>query len=216
MAMKALDSTYISKEQAHFVRCDHASKRVLDFALSSLGMIVSTPLWVIFSIAIKLEDGGPIFYHQRRIGKDGSVFDVLKFRTLVQNADRVIRPWMNPDEQWVTRIGNFLRRTALDELPQLLNIFKGDMSFVGPRAMPVEEFVDFKDRIKGLEQRLKVRPGLTGLAQVYGNATRNGRRKLRYDLLYIKNQSLLLDLKLIALSFWITFRGKWESRSKKF
>jgi len=156
------------------------------------------------------------FYRQRRIGKDGRVFDVLKFRTLLQNADQTVRPWMSPGGQWVTRVGGFLRSTALDELPQLLNILKGEMSFVGPRAMPLDEFEDFKRKISGLEQRLMVLPGLTGFAQVYGKATRDPRKKLRYDLLYIKNQSLWLDIKLILLSFWITFRGKWESRNRKF
>jgi len=191
-------------------------KKTLDSLLSLLGIFVSAPLWILFPIAIKIEDRGPIFYRQRRIGKDSRVFDVLKFRTLLQNADQTVRPWMSPDGQWVTRVGGFLRSTALDELPQLLNILKGEMSFVGPRAMPLNEFEDFKAKIPALEQRLMVRPGLTGLAQVYGNATRDARKKLRYDLLYIKNQSFWLDLKLIALSFWITFRGKWESRAKKF
>jgi len=192
-----------------------ALKRILDIVLSSLGLIISIPLWIIFSVAIKMEDGGPILYHQKRIGKDGRVFHVFKFRTLVQNADQVVQPWINPGEQWVTWVGRFLRSTALDELPQLLNILKGDMSFVGPRAMPLQEFEDFKERIPELKCRLLVAPGLTGLAQVYGNATRDVRKKIRYDLLYIKNQSILLDLKLILFSFWITFRGGWEAAEMK-
>jgi len=192
-----------------------ASKRILDIVLSLLGLFISIPLWIMFSIAIKVEDGGPILYRQKRIGKHVQVFHVFKFRTLVQNADQVVKPWVNPGEQWVTRVGRFLRSTALDELPQLLNILKGDMSFVGPRAMPLQEFEDFKERIPELKSRLLVVPGLTGLAQVYGNATRDVRKKIRYDLLYIKNQSILLDLKLILFSFWITSRGGWEAAEKK-
>ncbi len=122
----------------------------------------------------------------------------------------------------VTKVGRILRKTAMDELPQLLNILKGDMSFVGPRSLrPNEKEVHGNpdetniEDVPGYKERLAVRPGLTGLAQVYlpGDALR--KEKFKYDLQYIKNQSFLLDLKLIFLSFWITFRGKWESRQKK-
>jgi lipopolysaccharide/colanic/teichoic acid biosynthesis glycosyltransferase len=186
-------------------------KRPLDLFLALSGLIVTAPIWMIIPVAIWLEDRGPIFYKQRRVGKDGQEITILKFRTLVQNADQVVLPWMVPDRAWVTKVGGFLRQTALDELPQVLSILKGDMSFVGPRAMPMGEFRDFKDKIQGLEQRLCVRPGLTGLAQVYGKATRNARAKLRYDLLYIKPMNLWLDLRLIILSIWITLCRKWET-----
>jgi lipopolysaccharide/colanic/teichoic acid biosynthesis glycosyltransferase len=190
-------------------------KRTFDFVFSVLALTISLPLWLIFSLAIKIEDGGPVFYPQRRAGKQGKILSILKFRTLFENADQVVRPWTSPGQEWVTRVGRLLRATALDELPQLLNILRGDMSFVGPRAMPIEEFVDFRHKIPGLERRLSVRPGLTGLAQVYGKATRDIRVKLRYDLIYIQNQSFWLDIKLIALSFWITFRARWEHRGEK-
>ncbi len=123
----------------------------------------------------------------------------------------------------VTKVGRILRATAMDELPQLWNIFKGDMSFVGPRALrPKEKEVHGNpdetsiEDIPGYKERLAVRPGLTGIAQIYLPTDALCKEKFRYDLLYIKNQSFLLDLKLIFLSFWITFRGKWESRQKKF
>ena len=190
-------------------------KRWLDLTLGCTGLVVSAPLWLLFAVAVKLEDGGRVFYRQQRVGKDGQIFHILKFRTLLTDADRVVRPWMTPDEQWITKVGSFLRGTALDELPQLLNIVKGEMSFVGPRAMPADEFRDFQHKIPGLEKRLAVRPGLTGLAQVYGKATRNARSKLRYDLLYVKRQSPCLDLKLVGFSFWITFQGKWENLGKR-
>jgi lipopolysaccharide/colanic/teichoic acid biosynthesis glycosyltransferase len=122
----------------------------------------------------------------------------------------------------VTRVGRVLRATALDELPQLWNIFKGDMSFVGPRALLPEEIEVHGnaalvplEKIPGYEERHRVRPGLTGLAQIYADRDLPRRSKFRYDLLYIKKQSFWLDLKLIALSFWITFRGKWEHRGRK-
>lgn len=189
---------------------EYVVKRLLDVTLAGLGIIVSAPLWLLISLAVGLEDGGPVFYRQGRMGRGGRRFEVLKFRTLVENADRIVRPWMSPDSQIVTRSGRILRRTALDEMPQLWNILRGQMSFVGPRAMPVDEFELFKARIPGLSERLSVRPGLTGVAQVYGRATRDIRRKLRYDLLYVRRLSLGLDLKLILLSFWISLRGRWE------
>jgi lipopolysaccharide/colanic/teichoic acid biosynthesis glycosyltransferase len=187
------------------------AKRGFDLAFSGLGLIVSAPLWLLFAVAIKAEDRGPVFYRQQRVGRDGRPFEVLKFRTLRVRADEVVRPWMVPDSTWVTRVGVLLRRTALDELPQILNIAKGDMSVVGPRAMPVDEFETYRATLPGLPRRLEVRPGLTGIAQVYGKATRDVKAKLRYDLLYVRRHNLRLDLKLVALSFWISFRGKWES-----
>ena len=124
--------------------------------------------------------------------------------------------WAAENDGRVTRVGRVLRATALDELPQLLNIFKGDMSFVGPRPERPELVERFQREVPDYDQRFAVRPGLTGPAQIYGQYGSHPRDKLRYDLLYIKNQSLWLDLKLIALSFWITLRGKWEDRGRKF
>ncbi len=213
--IKALKSVAAATNEVCSEPVEYPFKRTFDFILAALAILISTPLWLVFPIAIKLEDGGPVFYRQSRVGKNGRLFNVLKFRTLLQNADQVVRPWVNPDQQWVTKVGGFLRRTGLDELPQVLNILSGDMSVVGPRPMPVEEFEAFKDKIHGLERRLYVRPGLTGNAQVHGKATRDARAKLHYDLIYIRDQSFWLDLKLITLSLWITFRGRWESREKK-
>lgn len=190
-------------------------KRGFDFTLAALGLAMSAPLWALIAIAVRLEDGGPVFYRQMRVGQKGRVFPVLKFRTLRQDADKTVRPWMAPGEEWVTRVGVFLRRTAMDELPQILNILRGDMSFVGPRAMPVSEFETFKEEIPGLSRRLEARPGLTGIAQVYGKATRNIRAKLRYDLLYVGKQSFLLDIQLILLSVLITLRGRWEQPKRR-
>jgi len=191
-------------------------KRLFDIFLSSIGLVLSSPIWLIFSLAIKLEDGGPIFYSQERVGKNGRIFKALKFRSMIPDAERHTGAvWASENDPRVTKTGKILRAIAMDELPQLWNIFKGDMSFVGPRAERPELVEQFAQKIKNYHYRLLVTPGLTGLAQVYGKYDTPPHQKLHYDLLYIKNQSFLLDLKLIFLSFYITFRGKWESRDRK-
>lgn len=201
-----------------------AAKRTLDVLLSGLGLVVSSPLWLVAAIAIKLEDGGPVFYSQDRVGHGGRHFRVLKFRSMIPDAEaRVGALQASSGDPRVTRVGRFMRATAFDELPQLLAIFRGDMSFVGPRALrPGEIEVKGGGRMEALEEvpgfatRCRVRPGLTGVAQIYAPRDIPRRQKFRYDRVYIDRQSFLLDLRLIALSFWITFRGTWEARGKKF
>ena len=198
-------------------------KRTFDILLSSIGLLLSAPLWAIIMLRIKFEDEGPLFYFQERVGKDGRIFEVIKFRSMFVDAEKKTGPIQATEhDPRVTRIGRILRKTAMDELPQLINIWKGDMSFVGPRALRPEEkevrgdssSVDISS-ISGYEGRLAVTPGLTGLAQIYLPADALRRNKFRYDLMYIKNRSFCFDLKLVFLSFWITFRGKWESGEKK-
>jgi lipopolysaccharide/colanic/teichoic acid biosynthesis glycosyltransferase len=199
-------------------------KRAFDVLLSGMGLLGSLPLWAVISAAIKLEDGGSVFFGQTRVGRGGRPFKSWKFRSMVPDADKRFGPVQAQErDPRVTRVGRLLRATAMDELPQLWNIFKGDMSFVGPRALISHEIeldgngecVALED-IPGFEKRHRVRPGLTGIAQVYAPRDIPRRSKFRYDLLYVENQSFCLDMRLIALSFWITFRGKWESRDKKF
>jgi lipopolysaccharide/colanic/teichoic acid biosynthesis glycosyltransferase len=200
-----------------------SAKRVLDFVVAGVGLLGSLPLWGVVALAIKWEDGGPVFYRRERVGKGGRRFKSWKFRSMVPDSDEKYGPLQaSENDHRVTGVGWLLRATAMDELPQLWNIFKGDMSFVGPRALlPGEIEVNGKgeiipmERIPSYKERHQVRPGLTGLAQVYAPRDILRRQKFRYDLIYIRNQSLWLDLKLIALSFWITFRGRWESRQKK-
>jgi lipopolysaccharide/colanic/teichoic acid biosynthesis glycosyltransferase len=196
----------------------------LDVALAALGLGVSSPLWLGIGLAIKFEDGGPVLYAQDRVGLEGRLFRNWKFRSMLVNSDRAYGPLQAKDgDARITRVGRFLRARALDELPQLWNIIKGDMSFVGPRALLPEE-IELNgngvlvplEKIPGYEKRHRVRPGLTGLAQVYAPRDVARKHKFRYDLLYIRRQSLLLDLKLIALSIWISLRGRWESGGKKF
>lgn len=191
--------------------------------LSGIGLIGSSPLWLVFSLAIKLQDGGPVFYAQERVGKGGRIFKALKFRSMIKDAEKKTGPVQAiENDPRVTKIGRIMRKTAMDELPQLWNIFRGDMSFVGPRALrPKEKEVHGTDEqiniedVPGYSERLKIRPGLTGIAQVYLPSDAPRWKKFEYDIRYIHEHSFLLDLKLIFLSFWITFRGKWESREKK-
>ena len=201
-----------------------SGKRVLDLVLSGAGLVVSAPLWAIVAVAIKLEDGGPIFYSQPRVGTGGRSFEAMKFRSMVSNAEQGVGPVQAiAGDPRVTRTGRLMRATALDELPQLWNIFRGDMSFVGPRALRPEEIeVDAMgarvplEAIPGFAERITVPPGLTGIAQIYARRDVSRRQKFRFDRLYIRRQSLLLDVRLILVSFWITFRGTWEARDRKY
>jgi lipopolysaccharide/colanic/teichoic acid biosynthesis glycosyltransferase len=174
-------------------------------------------------LVIKLEDGGPVFYRQERWGRNSTRFKAYKFRTMVPNSDQDFGiKQASENDPRITRIGRILRTMGLDELPQMINIFSGDMSFVGPRSLAVGEIVkDEKgdtigyEEVPGFWDRLSVRPGLTGLATIYVPKDATPRRKFRYDFLYIRKQSFWLDFRLIALSFWISFRGRWETRGNK-
>jgi lipopolysaccharide/colanic/teichoic acid biosynthesis glycosyltransferase len=192
-------------------------KRTCDILLSGIGLVVSIPVWVISSIAIVIESGGPIFITQERVGKDGRIFNILKFRSMDKKAheESPINHNTNRTER-ITKVGKILRATAMDELPQLLSIFSGDMSFVGPRPIHPEELRINGSKYKKLEEipdfdmRCTIRPGLTGIAQVYKGKYDRLERKIKYDLLYLKKRSFLLDAKLVFLSFFVTLFGKWE------
>jgi len=201
-----------------------AGKRALDVALSGFGVLLSAPLWALIAAAIKIDTRGPVFYGQPRVGEGGRIFRVLKFRSMIVDAEKDTGPLpAGEDDQRVTRVGRVLRATAMDELPQLLNIFLGDMSVVGPRALRPEEIdIDSAGRpvplqaIPGFAARSAIPPGLTGIAQIYARRDVSRRQKFRFDRLYIRRQSMLLDVRLILLSFWITARGTWEARERKF
>ncbi len=297
-----------------------SAKRGFDLLLSGLGLGASAPLWGVIALAIKRDNSGPVFFRDNRVGLGGRIFTAYKFRTMVHNADALFGPCQAiEDDPRVTRVGRLLRVTAMDELPQLWNIFRGDMSFVGPRALrpgeievrsatfnvqgsedtvqgsrfnvqgskgevqgstfnedssrfnvqgsedtvqgsrfdedssrfnvqgatcrvqrpsgPLrllrerdererqDESVDCGERgeavtpleeIPGYWKRHAVRPGLTGIAQIFADRDIPSRQKFRYDLLYIRRRSFWLDLRLVALSFWVTFRGRWEVRGTKF
>jgi lipopolysaccharide/colanic/teichoic acid biosynthesis glycosyltransferase len=198
-------------------------KRAFDCALSGAGLVTSAPLWMLIAVAIKLEDGGPVFFRQTRVGLGGRTFDALKFRSMVPDAEARSGPVQAAEnDPRITRIGRIMRATAMDELPQLWNIFAGDMSFVGPRPLRPGE-VDVRgdgqlvslDQIPGYEARHRVRPGLTGLTQVYAPRDISRTSKFRLDRVYLKRAGFWLDLKLILLSFWITGTGAWEKRNRR-
>jgi lipopolysaccharide/colanic/teichoic acid biosynthesis glycosyltransferase len=199
------------------------SKRAFDCALSGIGLLASAPLWMLIAMAIKLEDGGPVFFRQTRVGLGGRTFDALKFRSMVPDAEATTGPVQaTENDARITRVGRIMRATAMDELPQLWNIFAGDMSFVGPRPLrpgEVEVRGDGQlvslDQIPGYEARHRIRPGLTGLTQVYAPRDISRASKFRLDLVYLKRAGFWLDLKLILLSFWISGTGAWGKRNRR-
>jgi lipopolysaccharide/colanic/teichoic acid biosynthesis glycosyltransferase len=199
------------------------AKRTLDVLLSGAGLILSLPIWAAIALAIKLDDGGDVFYSQPRVGEGGRIFRVFKFRSMVPDADARGAHQAAAGDPRITRVGHWLRATAMDELPQLWSIFRGDMSFVGPRALRPGEIevsgggqLVALEAVPGFDERCRVPPGLTGVAQIYAPRDIPRRQKFRYDRVYIRRRSIWLDLRLILLSFWITFRGTWEARGRKF
>ena len=171
-------------------------------------------LWGIIPILIWLGDRGPVFFRQERVGKEGQIITVLKFRTMHCGADSEGPAWTTEDDPRVTRVGKLLRRTALDELPELINICKGDMSLVGPRALDVEEHQALERQIPGFAKRLQVLPGLTGLAQVYDRVDK-ATDKFAYDLDYLHRMNPWLDIRILALSVRNTLAARWDKRSGK-
>jgi lipopolysaccharide/colanic/teichoic acid biosynthesis glycosyltransferase len=198
-------------------------KRAFDVALSGAGLAASAPLWVLIALAVKVEDGGPVLFVQDRVGIGGATFRALKFRSMTTDAANLPPNQAGEHDPRITRVGRFLRATAMDELPQLYNIFRGDMSFVGPRPLMAGEIERRGSgelvglaSIPGYAARHSVRPGLTGLSQVYAPRDTPRARKFRLDAIYVRNASFCLDMFLVAVSFWITFRGRWEVRTRKF
>jgi len=210
-------------------------KRIMDLILASLGLALTIPLWGLTAVAVKLDSPGPVFFRQERLGKDGKPFRILKFRTMFNDAEKYGPQFASHNDARITRIGRFLRKTRLDELPQLYNILKGDMSFIGPRPerevfirefqQPVPDLregrrvVDhkgcqvhcgYKERIPYYSYRLLVKPGITGWAQVmhtYAADLAETKEKLEYDLYYIKNMSLFLDLAILLKTIRIVLFG---------
>ena len=182
-------------------------KRVFDVVVCLLAMIVAAPIMLLVAIAIKIEDGGPVFYTQKRVSLDGRVFDILKFRSMIVDAEKegLSIPATEHDPR-ITKVGAFTRATRIDELPQLLNILKGEMSIVGPRPERVEHMEKYSEEIPEFNFRLKVKGGLTGYAQVYGKYNTSPYDKLRLDLMYIENYSFMQDLKLILMTIRIMLK----------
>ena len=181
-------------------------KRIADIFISTVGLIILSPLMILVSLAIFLYDRGPVFYRQTRYTKNGKTFKILKFRSMIPNAEKdgVARLAAENDDR-ITPVGKFIRATRLDELPQLINIFKGDMSFVGPRPERPEIADEYTKEMPEFAYRLKVKAGLTGYAQVFGKYNTTSYDKLKLDMIYVENCSLLLDMKLLLLTLKVIF-----------
>lgn len=189
-------------------------KRPFDLAVLVLAHLLLAPLWLVLwaviPLAIKLDDGGPIFYSQERVGRDGKQFTLRKFRSMVKDAEKGTGAvWATRNDPRITRVGRILRHTALDELPQVLNVWAGDMSLVGPRPERPQLHARFADQTPEFDKRLQVKPGMAGLAQVYGQYDLAPPDKLVYDLQYAGSMGLFLDIKLLTLAVFNTVLGRW-------
>jgi lipopolysaccharide/colanic/teichoic acid biosynthesis glycosyltransferase len=199
---------------------DPKYKRPMDLFILGSAHLLLLPLWAVLwtviPVLIWLEDRGPIFYKQSRVGRGGRVFTILKFRTMRENqAEGAPTILATANDPRITRVGKFLRPTALDELPQVLNIFAGQLSVVGPRPEPPDIHEELLRLSPDAARRMQVRPGLTGLAQVRAGYGASLPDKLGYDLQYIDQISLWTDVKLILISIWKTSRGSWEASVSK-
>ncbi len=186
------------------------TKRIGDLSLASLGLLFTLPLTLIIAVAIKLDSRGPVIYRQERCGEGGRTFELCKFRSMIDNAEETCGPtWAQDNDCRVTRVGAILRKFRLDEIPQMWNVLKGDMSFLGPRPERPEFVKELEQIIPYYSERHTVKPGITGWAQVsyaYGASVEDALEKLKYDLFYIKNMSILMDLRIILKTMKIVLR----------
>ena len=190
-------------------RIDEISKRVFDILFSLVGLLIIAILFPFIILFIKVDSQGPVFYAQKRMGKDGKIFTLYKFRTMIADAEKEGFQWALPNDHRITRAGKVLRTLHLDELLQFYNILKGDISFVGPRPERPEFVEQLKKEIPYYEIRHLIKPGLTGWAQInyhYGASVGEAKEKLQYELYYIKNRSFFLDLGIILKTIRIIFR----------
>ena len=184
-------------------------KRIIDIILATVFLVLLAPVQLIIYLLIKIQEPGPAIFKQERLGKDGKIFDILKFRTMKLQTPSLAAKDIH-EEEYVTRLGKILRMTSLDELPQLINILKGEMSFVGPRPLiPNEGEINDKRRELGIH---KLRPGLTGWAQIKARNTHDQNEKLKLDLYYKLHKSLFLDMKIIFMTFFSFIQRDKESR----
>jgi exopolysaccharide biosynthesis polyprenyl glycosylphosphotransferase len=185
-------------------------KRIIDILISSLLLFLTSPLWLFIALAIKLDDKGPVFYRQERVSKDNKIFRILKFRSMVVNAEKMGAMWAKKNDPRLTRVGKFLKKFHLDEFPQMVNVLKGDISLVGPRPERPEFVRQLEKEIPHYHLRHIVKPGFTGWAQVkfvqYARSLQDSHEKFQYDLYYIKNRSFLLDLAILLKTFFLFFK----------
>ncbi len=187
------------------------ARPALEFLIASVGLILLVPLFITISILIKVTSRGPLFYAQERVGKDGSIFEIIKFRTMSVDAESLPGYlWSDNNDERTTYIGRVLRRTRIDELPQLLNVIRGEMSIIGPRPERPFFVKELESKIPGYVDRLTIKPGITGLAQCLQRSEetiRDVQKKLRYDMLYIKRKCLTLDIKIILQTLSVSIQG---------
>ena len=189
-------------------------KVIIDYFMAIMAFILLLPVFAAVSLAVKINSKGPVIYTQTRVGKDGVNFNIYKFRTMVQDAEAKTGPVISSnDDSRVTPFGKILRKLHIDEFPQLINVLKGEMSFVGPRPERPHFVERFCKRLPVYAKRFLVKPGITGLAQVHGRYDSNFEHKLRYDLAYINNMNFLLDIKIIILTVYSSFLGGKEEKS---
>ena len=183
-----------------------AAKRICDILLSLIAIILTSPVMLIAAIAIHKYDGGPVFFRQKRCTRNGRVFEILKFRSMIVDAEKDGKARLaTENDDRITPVGHFIRKTRIDELPQFFNILKGDMSFVGPRPERPEIVAEYEKEFPEFDLRMKVKAGLTGYAQVYGKYNTTAYDKLKLDLIYVQKYSLLMDLRLIFMTLKVIF-----------
>lgn len=196
--VETIDPTEIPRKPFY-----HFAKRVFDIASCGIALIILFPIMLVVGIVIKLDSPGPVIYRQERLGKGGVPFMLYKFRSMYENAEAGGAQWAVDNDSRATRVGRFIRKTRLDELPQFWNVVKGDMSLVGPRPERAVFYEQFERYIHGFKQRLLVSPGITGLAQVSGGYDLGPAEKIVYDIEYIKHQGIGMDIKIIARTFGV-------------
>nr|WP_245739705.1 sugar transferase [Thermoflavimicrobium dichotomicum] len=182
-------------------------KRGLEIVFSIVLLIITLPVLLLAMLAIKLESPGPVFYKQERVGLNGRLFSIIKLRSMRTDAEKNGPQWAAKNDPRVTRVGKFIRKTRIDEIPQLINILRGDMSLIGPRPERPMFTEQFAKEIPGFKKRLMVKPGLTGWAQVNGGYDATPAEKFEMDMYYIRNQSFALDLKILLRTVWVVFTG---------
>ena len=191
---------------------DMGLKRAMDIVISSAILILLSPIWVLSALMIKLDSRGPVFYRQRRIGYNGRPFTMYKFRSMLHNAEKTTGPvWAKRNDPRITRVGKIVRKLGIDEIPNLFNVLRGDMSLIGPRPERPYFVNQFRHRIQYYSNRLEMRPGITGLAQVYhkyDESIEDVKQKLEFDLSYIRNYSIWTDIKVIFMTAYIIIMGK--------
>ncbi|EST11245.1 capsular polysaccharide biosynthesis protein [Sporolactobacillus laevolacticus DSM 442] len=183
-------------------------KRVFDILCASVGVVLAAPIILVFSLLIVLETPGSPFYVQERVGKNGKTFRLVKLRSMRKDAERGGAKWAEAHDPRVTRVGRFIRKTRIDELPQLISVLKGDMSMIGPRPERPMFTEEFDREIPGFKNRLLVKPGLTGLAQVSGGYDLSPKEKLVFDLVYVRNLSPMLELKILLRTIKVLLTGE--------